>query len=248
MGRDIIIIIIIAGCWISIHSPRMGRDRPQPPAARPSQDFNPLSPHGERPVGCQLRGRRGNFNPLSPHGERLLSRRERRGRDRFQSTLPAWGETGGAGRAGNSAEFQSTLPAWGETGRQGDAQRQDVDFNPLSPHGERRCSPAPARRARRFQSTLPAWGETKTMGTLPIHLMISIHSPRMGRDQFRRVGDLLVVISIHSPRMGRDMDVRALKAAMTFQSTLPAWGETPDGGRVWPGRTISIHSPRMGRD
>ena len=33
-----------------------------------------------------------------------------------------------------------------------------------------------------------------------------------------------------------------------FQSTLPAWGETPLDLRLYPRRVISIHSPRMGRD
>ena len=57
------------------------------------------------------------------------------------------------------------------------------------------------------------------------------------------------VISIHSPRMGRDDSVGEIRRVMAiFQSTLPAWGET----RVWVKPlvtfTISIHSPRMGRD
>ena len=56
--------------------------------------------------------------------------------------------------------FQSTLPAWGET------------F-----HGR-------AFRVRcKFQSTLPAWGETAQISGVPALKNISIHSPRMGRDQ-----------------------------------------------------------------
>ena len=103
-----------------------------------------------------------------------------------------------------------------------------TDFNPLSPHGER-------RHGMCLRCMIPA---------------ISIHSPRMGRDgggaspvnvymHFNplsphgerrdalhgvRVG--LAHISIHSPRMGRDLPPRTIRHMAR----------------------ISIHSPRMGRD
>ena len=56
---------------ISIHSPRMGRDRADTLGAGHDPHFNPLSPHGERPKLATFWG---------------ASRQ-------FQSTLPAWGET-----------------------------------------------------------------------------------------------------------------------------------------------------------
>ena len=62
-------------CWtnkISIHSPRMGRDRAIQSGRVMVTNFNPLSPHGERP-GDGARGPQAH---------------------KFQSTLPAWGETG----------------------------------------------------------------------------------------------------------------------------------------------------------
>ena len=102
---------------------------------------------------------------------------------RFPSTLPERGETFRGGATIGLSTFQSTLPAWGETlvrvhpghgrsisihsphmgrdpGRLG-CWPGKSNFNPLSPHGERRLwatnlSPP----ALRFQSTLPAWGET----------------------------------------------------------------------------------------
>ena len=123
---------------ISIHSPRMGRDR-----------------------------------VLFLPGKR---------RGRFQSTLPAWGETYAVGarvryggisihspRMGRDGilrflrrriqRFQSTLPAWGET-RAAAPRRRRRNFNPLSPHGERRRTMQQNYETERFQSTLPAWGET----------------------------------------------------------------------------------------
>ena len=56
--------------------------------------------------------------------------------------------------------FQSTLPAWGET------------WATTSRTGSRKG----------FQSTLPAWGETVDKAVRASDELISIHSPRMGRD------------------------------------------------------------------
>ena len=58
--------------WISIHSPRMGRDGKDMGGAGSPADFNPLSPHGERRDQDQAGSGEGHFNPLSPHGERLF--------------------------------------------------------------------------------------------------------------------------------------------------------------------------------
>ena len=78
-----------------------------------------------------------------------------------------------------------------------------------------------------FQSTLPAWGETYFILLLRFFFVISIHSPRMGRDHHTSYAAGYVSrISIHSPRMGRDDLLFA---------------------QLRTGR-ISIHSPRMGRD
>ena len=57
-----------------------------------------------------------------------------------------------------------------------------------------------------FQSTLPAWGETEEANKNVKDLIISIHSPRMGRD----------------PEGLPQAEARDAQ----FQSTLPAWGET----------------------
>ena len=56
---------------ISIHSPRMGRDGVDQLRLAVLYYFNPLSPHGERPVTAPNRSTTDpHFNPLSPHGER----------------------------------------------------------------------------------------------------------------------------------------------------------------------------------
>ena len=246
-------------------------------------DFNPLSPHGERPFPGLSLLRPVDFNPLSPHGERPAGSRAeaekglisihspRMGRDQtcpfrvdsngqFQSTLPAWGETGAELEVTHAFVFQSTLPAWGETNERsastgkkaisihsprmgrdrggGGIDGKGSHFNPLSPHGERPTNTAYKTSGPSFQSTLPAWGETHR-GHPPSHGGgISIHSPRMGRDQARdrrQAGD---AISIHSPRMGRDKFQNTRSAPAQFQSTLPAWGETLPGYQLSSGEIL----------
>ena len=123
---------------ISIHSPRMGRDGRPGPGGGLHADFNPLSPHGERPATL---ARYLHHAAISIHSPRM-------GRD--QDTVAPE----------NQIEvFQSTLPAWGETAK------KEVSNLWIG-----------------FQSTLPAWGETRAEMAYDLGELISIHSPRMGRD------------------------------------------------------------------
>ena len=228
--------------------PTRGETRAQTTTRTCTINFNPLSPHGERPflqristfpakfqstlptrgetmvmlalwavaeisihsprmgrdaVRVRFTALLWDFNPLSPHGERLAVGKIAAEEIQFQSTLPAWGETRWVNHHRRADAFQSTLPAWGETGC-GSGWASPSYFNPLSPHGERRqvCGYHPPRKA------------------------ISIHSPRMGRDDYCDIGATVPYISIHSPRMGRDRNRRQIRQEAN----------------------ISIHSPRMGRD
>ena len=100
---------------ISIHAPRTGSDRGNP-AFRPSyRNFNPRSPHGERPFSSMVFGTTRYFNPRSPHGERRAVLSQNRVRPVFQSTLPARGATQRPARAASRQQFQPTLPARGAT-------------------------------------------------------------------------------------------------------------------------------------
>ena len=56
------------------------------------------------------------------------------------------------------------------------------NFNPLSPCGERLSSSFVGGDISLFQSTLPVWGETLSHFHQSISYLISIHSPRVGRD------------------------------------------------------------------
>ena len=176
-------------------------------------------------TGCRAEG--CYFNPLSPHGERPLQRWPPPAPPKFQSTLPAWGETPRQPWRRVRDLFQSTLPAWGET-----HELDDSNINIIISIHSPRMGRDQMRKKRKpeitsFQSTLPAWGET-ALAPVPARAgKISIHSPRMGRDNDVNIAGSNSDISIHSPRMGRDLGRNRLSVTVPpFQSTLPAWGET----------------------
>ena len=191
-------------CSISIHSPRMGRDKSPCPQGRSGGHFNPLSPQGERPTPP----------PEAPPPTQ------------FQSTLPAWGETVYGRLEGIQGRFQSTLPH----GERHSPARPTWPLSPISIHSPRMGRDAEHRSGRRadqisihsprmgrdliFEKTQKSQEEisihSPRMGrdTAPVGprtpVQISIHSPRMGRDRFRQIRRHVDHISIHSPRMGRD--------------------------------------------
>ena len=88
-----------------------------------------------------------------------------------------------AGDAIRAVTFQSTLPARGATGRAVRIGADGRDFNPRSPHGERR----------------------KVFKTREEALVISIHAPRTGSDFMEELENHIGIgISIHAPRTGSD--------------------------------------------
>ena len=125
-------------------------------------DFNPRSPHGERPSA----GLRTQYFPfISIHAPRT-------GSDRT-------GNTQVKARFG----FQSTLPARGATRQfHADAQRDSISI-----HAPRTGSDTSGGAFRallsRFQSTLPARGATRARHALRRTWQVSTHAPRTGSDR-----------------------------------------------------------------
>ena len=101
--------------------------------------------------------------------------------------------------------FQSTLPARGATAAASRTAPAATDFNPRSPHGERRQHYDRTRYHLLFQSTLPARGATYAVPVGLYSADISIHAPRTGSDWVPR---------------------RKVELDQEFQSTLPARGAT----------------------
>ena len=149
-----------------------------------------------------------------------------------------------------STIFQSTLPARGATIFTPPISTPKLNFNPRSPHGERRgmayfaidalaisihaprtgsdSAHFPSRWGLfRFQSTLPARGAT--WKPLPIGARLRYFNPRSPhgeRHDFRHSPERAEAISIHAPRTGSD--------------------ERCDCGCSQT--DISIHAPRTGSD
>ena len=204
MGRDARHHCCSQCPWISIHSPRVGRDSPATLDGRVYRHFNPLAPCGARreelgqPAGAvrisihsPRVGRdiphmlpflpQSYFNPLAPCGARRRSRDFERLHQYFNPLAPC-----GARRQGYRELTRRSIsihsPRVGRDGRRQALSLFYRDFNPLAPCGARQ-----------------PW-DAVLIGVI----RISIHSPRVGRDigGVARYGFL--GISIHSPRVGRD--------------------------------------------
>ena len=170
---------------ISIHAPRTGSDFCLAIKKENKKNFNPRSPHGERRlVNLQAPDSRA----ISIHAPRTGSDRQaasmnvsvqisihapRTGSDLqlfaefffkfvFQSTLPARGATVGmAILPPKLTRISIHAPRTGSDRRRNESVCRTRNFNPRSPHGERRLASCYRRRQRQFQSTLPARGATR---------------------------------------------------------------------------------------
>ena len=190
----------------------------------------------------------------------------------FQSTLPAWGETGcrlpgdrgccpisiHSPRMGRDEKkkmkkqqktiFQSTLPAWGET-EVANINKFFADFNPLSPHGERLGQRRQRRQRAGISIHSPRMGRdaraTGKCSTATYFNPLSPHGERHDKTDFFRVSAYFNPLSPHGERPSHAENERRNNS---FQSTLPAWGETRQDHASRELQPISIHSPRMGRD
>ena len=128
---------------ISTHAPRTGSDRTSPRRRSPARNFNPRSPHGERPS----RASRASQPPaISTHAPRTGS------------------DENGCHVGLPSSSFQPTLPARGATA--GDSMIVPHHFQ-ISTHAPRTGSDKGVDRhffrRTQFQPTLPARGATRSV-------------------------------------------------------------------------------------
>ena len=99
---------------ISIHAPRTGSDDERGGIAG-EVDFNPRSPHGERPITTAGRATPVIFQSTLPARGATHEMRHTYISIIFQSTLPARGATRLTRAGSGTGRFQSTLPARGAT-------------------------------------------------------------------------------------------------------------------------------------
>ena len=170
-----------------------------------------------------------DFNPRSPHGERRQEAGAHVKKGEFQPTLPARGATTSKGTMPLQSPFQPTLPARGATLSMSCCTICPENFNPRSPHGERRGLPTTERGQIIISTHAPRTGSDKVGRGLEMESRISTHAPRTGSDRLGRGGVFPApVISTHAPRTGSDnVPGECLTAQRLFQPTLPARGATP---------------------
>ena len=123
-----------------------------------------------------------------------------------------------------------------------------IDFNPRSPHGERRYRDATRTNERRFQSTLPARGATSAeVGRVNLR-GISIHAPRTGSDMVgMSLGSAVRHFNPRSPHGERHFRPSSFFPLRDFNPRSPH-GERPDPAPGTAPPEISIHAPRTGSD
>ena len=114
-GSDSDLLDKFMGLDISIHAPRTGSDDTPPPSAPPASYFNPRSPHGER---------RFRPEPVAPTQDISIHA------PRTGSDLPENAER-------ITRRISIHAPRTGSDNPRRNHARQQIYFNPRSPHGER---------------------------------------------------------------------------------------------------------------
>ena len=237
---------------ISIHAPRTGSDSPCSKPSLCSKNFNPRSPHGERPAPVLAKvATTVDFNPRSPHGERLNKEREQHASETISIHAPRTGSDAKAADVSRQILISIHAP---RTGSDFPGVLRNVapcDFNPRSPHGERRL------RSRTFSLPMSNFNPRSPHGERRIGCLsnlvmgkISIHAPRTGSDerttlQARRKGRFQSTL----PARGATIYALYNRRYTLFQSTLPARGATcGKNAKNLRKILISIHAPRTGSD
>ena len=217
----------LSALYISIHAPRTGSDIFAPRFDYFVRRFQSTLPARGATARTHSHRVQRDFNPRSPHGERLRRRRHaslrrsisihapRTGSDAVQASLrgkrlisihaPRTGSDCPQRRFPRSLPISIHAPRTGSDPNPRICQKLREDFNPRSPHGERRL-----------------W----RMTTIFL-LQISIHAPRTGSDRgsaLRR--RTLRVFQSTLPARGATRARTLTQITDLFQSTLPARGAT----------------------
>ena len=216
-------------------------------------DFNPRSPHGERPVAHT---RRSLQVCISIHAPRTGSDREHPF-PRLNVVISIHAPRTGSDLV-NPLEDNGRVLISIHAPRTGSdrppalppAERTSY-FNPRSPHGERPMKMLkPYTKMRLFQSTLPARGATNPDADLQAQKEISIHAPRTGSDwkssSARRIQKNFNPRSPHGERLAR---LWVQLSARSISIHAPRTGS--DRNTIWIFSydfIISIHAPRTGSD
>ena len=171
---------------------------------------------------------------------------------RFQSTLPARGATGLPGQARISQPISIHAPRTGSDGVDCRNAKLDAEnFNPRSPHGERRTHGMQWHVwTTTFQSTLPARGATRpALYTAIVKAFISIHAPRTGSDDVALLAaEADADFNPRSPHGERPRLELRHNDGVTISIHAPRTGSDANHQNIGGRQSISIHAPRTGSD
>ena len=146
--------------YISIHAPRTGSDPSMWTKTATSENFNPRSPHGERRWSLSgVRGR-SDFNPRSPHGERQHATCPLLSSLLISIHAPRTGSDGNEKQTPHPEKISIHAPRTGSDLAENFHGQDGVNFNPRSPHGERR-HPHPRRYAQHHFNPRSPHGERR---------------------------------------------------------------------------------------
>ena len=125
-----------------------------------------------------------------------------------------------------------------------------MNFNPRSPHGERRLRAHCQRHSRNFNPRSPH-GERPTSGNVGCMLIIFQSTlPARGATELRHNdGVTESMISIHAPRTGSDLHGSRRRNGASYFNPRSPHGERQINPATMNGsQGISIHAPRTGSD
>ena len=161
MGRDIVYSnYCVIAFQISIHAPRMGRDRFDITIGIMASRFQSTRPAWGATSSL--------WSPLYPYCISIHA--PRMGRDAIKLHLQ------------EKIKISIHAPRMGRDKNCKAMADEFINFNPRAPHGARLFRFYPVNRTTKFQSTRPAWGATVSYSHCDSYQRISIHAPRMGRD------------------------------------------------------------------
>ena len=190
---------------------------------------------------------------------------------KFQSTLPARGATVRRQPLRRVLRISIHAPRTGSDALSAVFSGVSENFNPRSPHGERRQRVDCYKNGFQISIHAPRTGSDgiATRQMLPrrisIHAprtgsdgvdlqkistgkMISIHAPRTGSDVQSRHSALAGAISIHAPRTGSDINEVERPRIGGISIHAPRTGSDMMYQRLRHSARISIHAPRTGSD
>ena len=236
---------------VSIRTPRAGRDcsGSEKPStivlflsARPGRGATGISRLAAIHKTC--------FYPHAPGGARPVSTSRCRRLPMFLSARPGRGATLTVTLTdAPSTLFLSARPGRGATTSGVSVSNGTGGFYPHAPGGARLGSNYVARVAKEFLSALPGRGATWLHYHNSYTAIVSIRTPRAGRDAVLLFVDVAGVVSIRTPRAGRDSPSPLVERSASVSI------RTPRAGRDLKGTVykqvliaVSIRTPRAGRD